>query len=276
MVRKSRNTGALTDSEDYNAFGSVRASSGASSALGYTGEQSDASTGLEYLRARYLDPAVGRFISADTVSPNAPGTQGYNPYAYVANNPMTWTDPSGQAPSEYAIQLTAQVIASQGQLERDIHSICGAIAAVAAGGAMVKQAAVVGGTVSLNGAAAAAGVAFVLCETTAFVAITAPVLVCALTSGCLNGALAEAGVIAAGASDAAAGAIDSSWKSVKRAVTDWPIIGSITAALFLARPVRNYRPDFGSRTGANCTRDASPREIVTRNESGYPYWEVLD
>ena len=90
-------TGALTGSADYNAFGSVRASSGASSALGYTGEQSDPSTGLTYLRARYLNPVVGRFVSADTVSPNAPGTQGYNPYAYVANNPTTWTDPSGQS-----------------------------------------------------------------------------------------------------------------------------------------------------------------------------------
>lgn len=75
----------------------LRASSCASSAPGYTGEQSDAETKLTYLRARYLDPAVGRFISADTVSPNAPGTQGYNPYAYVANNPVTWVDPSGHA-----------------------------------------------------------------------------------------------------------------------------------------------------------------------------------
>jgi hypothetical protein len=29
------------------------------------------------------------------VQPNAPGTQGYNLYTYVANNPTTWVDPSG-------------------------------------------------------------------------------------------------------------------------------------------------------------------------------------
>jgi len=29
------------------------------------------------------------------VSPNAPGSQGYSLYSYVANNPATWTDPSG-------------------------------------------------------------------------------------------------------------------------------------------------------------------------------------
>ena len=31
------------------------------------------------------------------MQPNAPGSQGYNLYAYVANNPTRWTDPSGHA-----------------------------------------------------------------------------------------------------------------------------------------------------------------------------------
>ncbi|OGO07749.1 MAG: hypothetical protein A2Y61_02230 [Chloroflexi bacterium RBG_13_60_13] len=57
--------------------------------------RNDAETGFTYLRARHLSPGLGRFLSADSVSPNAPGSQGYNPYAYVANNPTTWVDPSG-------------------------------------------------------------------------------------------------------------------------------------------------------------------------------------
>jgi RHS repeat-associated protein len=88
--------GTLTAAADYNVFGSLR--NGDSFALGFTGEQADAETGLTYLRARYLDPAVGRFISADTVSPNAPGTQGFNGYAYVADNPASWVDPTGNLP----------------------------------------------------------------------------------------------------------------------------------------------------------------------------------
>ena len=94
--------GALLGTTDYAAFGAVRAQTGAQSALGYTGEQRDAETGFTYLRARYADPATGRFLSADTVQPNAPGTQGYNRYAYVANNPTTWTDPSGQVATAVA------------------------------------------------------------------------------------------------------------------------------------------------------------------------------
>jgi uncharacterized protein RhaS with RHS repeats len=37
------------------------------------------------------------------VVPNAPGTQGFNPYAYAANNPTSWTDPSGHAVKGFTI-----------------------------------------------------------------------------------------------------------------------------------------------------------------------------
>jgi RHS repeat-associated protein len=89
--------GSLTGTADYDVFGQVRAASGTSSAFGFTGEQFDAETGFTFLRARYLDPRLGRFLSADSIQPNAPGTQGYNLYTYVANNPTTWVDPSGQS-----------------------------------------------------------------------------------------------------------------------------------------------------------------------------------
>ncbi len=75
----------------------MRSQTGASLSLGYTGELTDPTTGFVDLRARELDPTLGRFLSADTVQPNAPGSQGYNLYAYVANNPTTWTDPSGHS-----------------------------------------------------------------------------------------------------------------------------------------------------------------------------------
>ncbi len=88
-------SGTLTGTTSYDAFGAVRSQTGASLSLGYTGELTDPSTGFVDLRARELDPTLGRFLSADTVQPNAPGSQGYNLYAYVANNPTTWTDPSG-------------------------------------------------------------------------------------------------------------------------------------------------------------------------------------
>jgi hypothetical protein len=50
-------------------------------------------TGLDYYVARYYDPVVGQFLSADVVQGNA---QGMAPYAYVGGNPETKTDPTGQ------------------------------------------------------------------------------------------------------------------------------------------------------------------------------------
>jgi RHS repeat-associated protein len=55
----------------------------------FTGEQTDASTGLEYLRARYYDADTGRFLSPDPLG------DGYD-YAY--DNPVMFTDPSGLSP----------------------------------------------------------------------------------------------------------------------------------------------------------------------------------
>ncbi len=59
---------------------------------GFTGQYLDDS-GLNYYNARYYDPVVGRFLSADTKQGNM---QGMDPYSYVGNNPETMNDPSGQ------------------------------------------------------------------------------------------------------------------------------------------------------------------------------------
>src|SRR5579884_263138 len=65
---------------------------------GFTGQYNDSLTGLDYYGARYYDPVVGVFLSADTVQGNP---QGMNPYAYVGGNPETYYDPTGnfRAPS---------------------------------------------------------------------------------------------------------------------------------------------------------------------------------
>jgi len=59
----------------------------------YTGEERDAETELLYLRARSYDPIVGRFLQRDKLRPISPPTLNF--YAYVENNPIRFTDPSG-------------------------------------------------------------------------------------------------------------------------------------------------------------------------------------
>uniref|UniRef100_UPI0013E8B6E8 RHS repeat-associated core domain-containing protein n=1 Tax=Longirhabdus pacifica TaxID=2305227 RepID=UPI0013E8B6E8 len=61
----------------------------------YSGELWDSTTELQYLRARWYDPSVGRFINEDSYEGelNSPLTQ--NLYTYVLNNPLKYIDPSG-------------------------------------------------------------------------------------------------------------------------------------------------------------------------------------
>lgn len=64
----------------------------------FTGKQRDAETGLDYFETRYLSSAQGRFTSPDPLlssgRPDQP--QSWNRYSYVLNNPLKFTDPTGQ------------------------------------------------------------------------------------------------------------------------------------------------------------------------------------
>ncbi len=61
----------------------------------YTGQIKDDSTGLYYYNARYYDAWLARFVSADTIVPNAADPQSLNRFSYVRNNPLGRIDPSG-------------------------------------------------------------------------------------------------------------------------------------------------------------------------------------
>ncbi|HLY30572.1 MAG TPA: RHS repeat-associated core domain-containing protein, partial [Ktedonobacterales bacterium] len=82
-------TGAVTAQNLYLPYGGGRYSNGTMpTSKGFTGQRRDV-TGLDYYNARYYDPGLGQFTSADS-TPN-----GINRYGYVKGNPETATDPSG-------------------------------------------------------------------------------------------------------------------------------------------------------------------------------------
>jgi RHS repeat-associated protein len=95
-VRELTNgAGAVTGTYRSDEWGNLISSTGGSSQLfGYTGEPRDG-TGLTYLRARYYDPAIGRFTSRDTWPGSVALPDSLNRYAYVGNNPASSTDHSG-------------------------------------------------------------------------------------------------------------------------------------------------------------------------------------
>ncbi|MBB6054097.1 choice-of-anchor A family protein [Armatimonas rosea] len=90
------NSGSITDSFVYDAFGSpTRLTGNTPTSLLYGGQEFDESTGLYFLRARYYDAQAGRFLARDPVMgyPNNPLT--LNGYNYAGADPVNNSDFSG-------------------------------------------------------------------------------------------------------------------------------------------------------------------------------------
>ncbi len=60
----------------------------------YSGEKTDA-TGLQYLRARYYDPRIGRFTTLDPFAGNVQDPLSLHRYLYTHANPIMGVDPTG-------------------------------------------------------------------------------------------------------------------------------------------------------------------------------------
>jgi RHS repeat-associated protein len=91
----SNASGALAQTYAFDSFGNQTASSGSLvNSFRYTGREFDSETNLYYYRARYIDPATGRFISEDPIGFSG----GSNFYRYARNNPVRRKDPSGLCP----------------------------------------------------------------------------------------------------------------------------------------------------------------------------------
>ena len=139
IVDGSRNVVA---SYSYDLWGKLLSSSGTLAnvnPLRYRGYYYDSETGFYYLQSRYYDPAIGRFINADSyASTDATGLLSTNMFAYCENDPVNRSDPSGEfwnivvgAGMEVLTQLAA------GTKLRDINwvdvAVQGAVGAVTSG-----------------------------------------------------------------------------------------------------------------------------------------------
>ncbi|WP_444945371.1 RHS repeat-associated core domain-containing protein [Microbulbifer sp. VTAC004] len=91
---------------------SVGAFNHLSSNRGYTGHEMLDEVGLIHMNGRVYDPTLARFVSADPLIDGVTSVQGYNRYAYVHNNPLTYTDPSGYSSwNKYRDSVVKPVVA---------------------------------------------------------------------------------------------------------------------------------------------------------------------
>lgn len=104
----TNSSGALVSELRYKPWGEVRLPANGQnpgpSKYTFTGQYSYATDfGLMFYNARFYDPALGRFTSADTIIPG--GVQGLDRYAYANNSPIMYIDPSGHLPKDEWLRL---------------------------------------------------------------------------------------------------------------------------------------------------------------------------
>lgn len=88
--------GEITDQYRYNAYGELIETTGnTENHYLYTGEYYDGTSSLYYLRARYMNPSTGSFMTMDTYEGSIYDPDTLHKYLYANGNPVTYSDPSG-------------------------------------------------------------------------------------------------------------------------------------------------------------------------------------
>ena len=88
--------GSVTDTYTFDAFGNLTSSTGdTENSYLYRGEQFDSFTGLYYLRARYMNPSTGTFITMDEYAGSVFEPLSLHKYLYANANPVMNSDPTG-------------------------------------------------------------------------------------------------------------------------------------------------------------------------------------
>jgi RHS repeat-associated protein len=83
---------SVVNTYQLDPFGNaISVSEGVTQPFRFAGSPFDAETGMYYMRARYYDPQLARFISEDPIGVSG----GINPYAYAGNDPVNGRDPLG-------------------------------------------------------------------------------------------------------------------------------------------------------------------------------------
>ncbi len=90
-------SGTLTDTYQYDAYGMLLGSSGNTiNPYLYRGEQYDPALSAYYLRARYYQPGIGRFLTTDPVEGFVTNPFSQQRYIYGNSEPINTVDPSGK------------------------------------------------------------------------------------------------------------------------------------------------------------------------------------
>jgi len=110
----SNQAGQVVERNTYDAWGKWQTNIPASTThlfdYGYTGHEMLWEFGLINMSGRIYDPEIRQFLSPDNFVQSPDYSQNYNRYTYCYNNPLKYTDPSGEIIGISAVVITCMVI----------------------------------------------------------------------------------------------------------------------------------------------------------------------
>jgi RHS repeat-associated protein len=145
-ARRGSNWQGIPTTADYTVFRDV-------TRRGFTGHEMLDAVGLVNMNGRVYDPYLARVLSPDPLIPSMALSQAVNPFSYVMNSPLSWTDPSGYSFLGKGLHWVGHKVGSFGRslLNTALHDLN-----LIVGGALMLA-----GALTVNPALSAAGFALV-------------------------------------------------------------------------------------------------------------------
>ena len=225
----------------------------------YRGYYYDVETKLYYLKTRYYDPEVGRFMTIDGIEYLDPETiNGLNLYAYCGNNPVMNIDPEGTWSWKKFWKIFAVVAVG-------IVAVAAVAAITALSGGSLGAVLIGAGVGALVSGGISAGVQFATTGTVNF----GQVLVDAVVGGVLGAfggsAIGQVGMTIAGGLTSAAGSVAGDWVAGEKVnYAKAAFSGALGALISFAGGAGAQNGELGAKQVALATK----KQILAKNASG--------
>ncbi len=116
-------SGAVTDAWDWDAFGNLLRRTGSTpNNYLFGGEQFDPALGMYFMRARYLNPATGRFLTMDQFDGRLEDPASLHKYLYANNDPINNFDPTGNF-TMMQVAIAIDIIGTLASLAMGIYNL---------------------------------------------------------------------------------------------------------------------------------------------------------
>ncbi|MEM0542327.1 polymorphic toxin type 23 domain-containing protein [Flavobacterium sp. j3] len=131
IVAVTNQAGAVVEKRLFDAWGNIkRIQDGAGNNLtkltvierGYTGHEHLQGVVLIHMNGRLYDPVIHRFLQPDNFISDPQNTQAFNRYSYVLNNPLKYSDASGELPVLVVAAIVGAIAGGAGYIAHAIQT----------------------------------------------------------------------------------------------------------------------------------------------------------